>query len=105
VQYPGIRRVQVLDGERRYSHATGAADAATTLVGAGPLGSLLILVKRDVDTLVIDYVNARGGSAAIALQLPKGEGIRCARLLQTHGVVVELPPPQSEAPQTDPQQK
>ena len=67
-----IRRVEVVSGERHYGKSTAGA-AMVTPFG---LGALLILHKRKVDTLVIDYVNERGGLIGAVLQLPEHQGER-----------------------------
>ena len=89
VPYASIRRVRLLAGERRYPGATYAAALATQQFGG--FGALLILAKHQVATLVIEYVNQRGGEMGIVFQLPRLQGSRCARLLEAHGVPVEEP--------------
>jgi hypothetical protein len=91
VPYQNIRRVRLLPGERRYPGLTYAAAIATQSFGG--VGSLLILVKRKVDTLVVEYVNQRGGEMGVVFQLPRLEGVRCRRLLETYGIQVEEPDP------------
>lgn len=86
--YERFRRVQLLRGERHYPEATYAVVLAT-----GGIGSLLLLKKRKVDVLVIDFVNERGGQMGMVLQLPQGDGLKCKEWLAQFGVTVEEPPP------------
>ena len=86
--YERFRRVQVLDGARHYPEATYAAVLAT-----GGIGSLLLLKKRKVDVLVIDFVNERGGQMGMVLQLPAGDGQKCKDWLAQFGITAEEPPP------------
>ena len=98
IHYPSIRRVRFLAVGRRYPGAAAATADLTPVVNLGAFGSPVILAKHSVETLVIDYVNPRGGFVGVALQLPKGEGLRCARLLAAHGIKVEelIQGPESE---------
>ena len=88
VPYKNMRRVQLLSGVRHYPGATYAAAVAT--FGAG---AFLILKKRKVDTLVLEYVNERGGAMGAVFQMPIPEGARLKQWLERFGVPVEEPAP------------
>jgi hypothetical protein len=92
--YERIRLVQFLSGERHYPEATYAMAVAFGFVGA-----LMILKKRKVDALVVDFVNERGGRMGMVLQLPLGQGGLCREKLTSGGVKVEEPavPPSEPA--------
>jgi len=86
IPYDRIRQAQLLSGERHYPKATYAA--AVTTFG---IGALLIMHKRQVDTLIMDYTNERGGLMGLVLQLPKGTGDQCKELLVSRGVKLVEP--------------
>ena len=86
IPYERVRRVVQLSGERNYPKATYAAAVSTFGVGA-----LLILKKRIMDTLVVDFSNERGGLMGAVLQLPQGQGQPCKQWLLQHDVRVEEP--------------
>ena len=92
--YQRIRRVQIISGHRYHGKSTVVA------AGVDPtgLGSLLILKKRKVDTLALDFVNDRGGLMGLVLQVPENDGARCKQWLVRFGVTVEEPvaPPPKE---------
>lgn len=92
VPFSSIRRIQLLRGERHYPGATYAA-----AVAGGFAGALLILKKRKVDMIVVDYVNERGGAMGLVLQTPLFTGAQCRRWLEKSGLQVEEPPPPPEA--------
>jgi hypothetical protein len=88
VPYKNMRRVQLLSGVRHYPGATYAAAVAT--FGAG---GFLILKKRKVDTIVLEYVNERGGAMGAVFQMAIPGGARTKRWLERFGVPVEEPAP------------
>ena len=95
--YDRVSRVQMLSGERHYPEATYVA--AVTTFG---VGGLLLLKKRKMDTLVIDFVNERDGKMGLVLQLPLGEGPRCKQWLAPHGIIVDEPSPPPATPTKKP---
>ncbi|HVB28422.1 MAG TPA: hypothetical protein VNG91_01300 [Terriglobia bacterium] len=100
VPYARIQRVEVLDGTRTYAKATSAA-----VVAIGVAGALLLLKKQHVDTLVIDYLNERGGQMGLILQVPLGKGTVCRDWLRRHGVAgVEPEPLLPAAPENPPRE-
>ena len=91
--YARVRRMQVLDGTRTYGKATYASVLAFGLPG------LIVLTKKShVDTLVLDYVNERGGQMGLVIQVPAGTGGPCRDWLLKHGVQVEEPEPLPKEP-------
>ncbi len=93
VQYSRVTRMQILQGNRTYAKATYAAVLAVGLPG------LFVLNKKNpVDTLVIDYVNERGGQMGLVVQVPLGKGGECREQLEHHQVTVEEPMPLTETP-------
>lgn len=92
IPYERIRRVQLLSGKRDYGKTAAAASVASiAATGFAFPGALLLLKKRKVDTLVIDYTNERGGLAGIALQLPEGQGAPCKEKILRSGTAMEEP--------------
>jgi len=86
VPYARIRQVLLLNSDRRYEGRTYAAALATYGVGA-----LLILKKHHVDTVVLDYVNERGGKMGIVLQMETSQGEVFKNLMESRNVSVEEP--------------
>jgi len=84
IPFERIRRVTQLYGEREYPKTAYVAAVATFGVG-----SLLLLKKRKMDTLVVDFSNERGGLMGAVLQLPQGQGGPCKQWLFEHNVKVE----------------
>ncbi len=87
IPYERMPRVQLLSGERHYGKTTAGAVAVSSL------GAFLILKKRKVDVLVLDYLNERGGLMGLVLQVPEKQGVTCKDWLVRFGVVVEEPEP------------
>jgi hypothetical protein len=92
VPYARIHQVLLLSSDRRYEGRTYAAALATYGVGA-----LLILKKHHVVTVVLDYVNERGGKMGIVLQMEPSQGEVFKNLLQGRGVTIEEPEGLSES--------
>ncbi|MDE3187650.1 MAG: hypothetical protein KGM96_09035 [Acidobacteriota bacterium] len=92
VPYARIHQVLLLSSDRRYEGRTYAAALATYGVGA-----LLILKKHHVDTVVLDYVNERGGKMGIVLQMETSQGEVFKNLLKSRGVSIEEPERLSES--------
>jgi len=86
VPYARIRQVLLLRADRRYEGRTYAAAVATY-----GLGSLLILKKHPVDTVVLDYVNEHGGKMGIVIQMEISQGDLFENLLKGQGVPVVEP--------------
>lgn len=89
VPYERIQLVQLLSGARYYGKSTTAAAVASPF----GVGALLILKKRKVDALVVDFVNERGGRVGMVLQVPLGQGAPCQQWLERFGVVAKEPEP------------
>ena len=87
--YERVQRGQLMSGERHYPEATYAAAVATPF----GVGALLILKKRQMDTLVLDFLSERGGKMGMVIQLPKGQGAVCKEGLGRHGLNLEEPAP------------
>jgi hypothetical protein len=96
VPYARIHQVLVFPADRRYEGRTYAAALATYGVG-----SLLILKKHHVDTVVVDYVNERGGKMGIVLQMETSQGEQLSSLLKNHGVSVVEPEDLPQSPLKD----
>ncbi len=92
VPYARIHQVLLLSADRRYEGRTYAAAVATYGVGA-----FMILKKHHVDTVVLDYVNERGGKMGIVLQMETSQGEVFKNLLKSHGVSIEEPEGLSES--------
>jgi hypothetical protein len=92
VPYARINQVLLLSSDRRYEGRTYAAAVATYGVGA-----LLILKKHHVATVVLDYVNERGGKMGIVLQMETSQGELFKNLLQSRGVSIAEPERVSES--------
>jgi hypothetical protein len=90
VPYGRIRQVLLLRADRRYEGRTYAAALATYGVGA-----LFILKKHHVDTVILDYVNERGGKMGIVVQMETSQGEHLQDFLQQRGVSVTEPEPPS----------
>jgi hypothetical protein len=88
-----IRRVQVLSGERHYGKTTALA-----YIAGGAPGTLLLLKKRKVDTVVFDYLNERGGLMGMVIQVPQKQGEECKNWMARYGAVTEEPQPSSTMP-------
>ena len=95
VPYVRIHQVLLLSADRRYEGRTYAAALATY-----GFGSLFILKKHHVDTVVLDYVNERGGKMGIVLQMEKSQGAQIGDLLKGHGISVLEPKTSPESPLT-----
>ncbi len=93
VPFTRIRRVQLLSADRHYPGATYAA-----VLAAGYGGAFLILKKRKVDVLLVEYVNERGGQMGMILQMPKLDSARSRSWLERFNIQVEDPAP-TPAPQ------
>jgi hypothetical protein len=93
VPYARIRRVLLLPSDRRYEGRTYAAALVTYGVGA-----LLILKKHHVDTIVLDYVNERGGKMGIVVQMETSQGEHFTDLLKSRGVSIVGPDDLTESP-------
>ena len=93
VPFARIRRVLLLQADRRYEGRTYAAAVATYGVGA-----FFILKKHHVDTAVLDYVNERGGRMGIVLQMEVFQGEELRSLLKSRDVSVDEPEGLSESP-------
>jgi hypothetical protein len=91
--YDRIHRVQWFSGERDY-----AKEAVIATAFVGTPGLLLFLKKSKVDTLVLDYLNERGGLMGIVIQIPQKQGASCKDWLARFQVVVEEPIPPPAAP-------
>lgn len=100
VPYARIRQVLLLPSDRRYEGRTYAAALATYGVG-----SLLILKKHHVDTVVLDYVNERGGKMGIVVQLETSSGTQLGDLLKARGISVLGPEDLTESPLTNETEK
>jgi hypothetical protein len=92
VPYARIHQVLLLSSDRRYEGRTYAAALATY-----GLGALLILKKHHVDTVVLDYVNERGGKMGIVLQMETSQGEVFRNLLKSRGISIEEPEGLSES--------
>ena len=88
VPYTKIQHVHVAPADREYAKATYAA-----VLAAGAPGALLLLKKRHVDALAIDFENERGGRMSAVIQVSKGDGMRCSEWLARYGIKVEGPSP------------
>jgi hypothetical protein len=86
VAYGRIHQVVLFPADRRYEGRTYAAAVATY-----GLGSLLILKKHHVDTVVVDYVNERGGKMGIVLQMETTQEAPLKELLRSRGVSIIEP--------------
>jgi hypothetical protein len=95
IPYVRIRQVILLHAARNYEKTTAAFEAVTSAFGI-PVGSLLILKKHKVDTVVVDYENERHGRMGLVVQLEKGRGQEMAEMLRKHGVSVVDPPPDAQ---------
>lgn len=93
VPFSRMTRVQVLDSTRMYAKTTYAA-----VLAAGLPGLLLMAKKKRVDSLLIDYVNERGGQMAIIVQIPSGQGNACRDWLRKRAIAVDNDPDQPVAP-------
>ena len=97
VPFSRITRVQVLDSTRIYAKSTYAA-----VLAAGLPGLLLMAKKKHVDSLLIDYVNERGGQMGIIVQVPAGQGNACREWLRNRSVAVDNDPDQPVGPSASP---
>lgn len=97
VPFSRITRVQVLDSTRMYAKSTYAA-----VLAAGLPGLLLMAKKKHVDSLLIDYVNQRGGQMGIIVQVPAGQGNACREWLRKHAIAVDNDPDQPVGPDVSP---
>jgi hypothetical protein len=87
VPFRRISSVTVGPAERVYGKTTYAA-----VLAAGAPGALLLLKKRKVDAVSIDFENDQGGQMTVLVQVSKGDGARCSQWLRRHGVKIEAPP-------------
>jgi len=92
VPYVQIHQILVLQADRRYEGRTYAAAVATY-----GIGSLLILKKHHVDTVVLDYVNERGGKMGIVVQMEVSQGEHFKDLLKGRNLPLVEPGEISEA--------
>ncbi len=92
VPYARVHQILLLSSDRRYEGRTYAAALATYGVGA-----LFILKKHHVDTVVLDYVNERGGKMGIVLQMETSQGEVFRSLLKSRGISVDEPEGASES--------
>ena len=92
VPYARIHQVLLFSSDRRYEGRTYAA-----AVAAGGVGMLLILKKHHVNTVVLDYVNERGGKMGIVLQMETSQGEVFKNQLKSRGVSIEEPEGVSES--------
>lgn len=92
VPYARIHQVLLLRADRRYEGRTYAAALATY-----GIGSFLILKKHHVDTVVLDYVNERGGKMGIVIQMEVSQGEQLSSLLKSQSVSVVEPEGISES--------
>jgi len=92
VPYARIHQVLLLRADRRYEGRTYAATLATY-----GIGSLFILKKHHVDTVVLDYVNERGGKMGIVIQMETSQGDQFKNLLNGRGVPIVEPEGISES--------
>lgn len=88
VPYARIQRVHFAPANREYAKATYAA-----VLAAGAPGALLLLKKRYVDALAIDFENERGGRMSAVIQVSRGDGSRCGEWLAHYGIKMEGPSP------------
>lgn len=87
VPFARTKQVVLFRADRRYEGRTYAAAVATPF----GIGSLLILKKHPVDTVVLDYVNERGGKMGIVVQMERDQGAAFKNTLQGYGVTVVEP--------------
>lgn len=87
VPYARTTQIVLFRSDRRYEGRTYAAALATPF----GLGSLLILKKHPVDTVVLDYVNERGGKMGIVVQMERAQGEELKTLLKGYGISVVEP--------------
>lgn len=97
VPYARIHRILILDADRRYEGGTYAAAVATFGVG-----SLFILKKHHVDTVVLDYSNEHGGKMGIVVQMEPAQAEQFKTLMKSRGVPLDEPPDLPEPPVTQP---
>lgn len=88
IPYSRIQHLHVAPADREYAKATYAA-----VLAAGAPGALLLLKKRHVDALAIDFENERGGRMSAVIQVSRGDGARCTEWLAHRGIKVEGPSP------------
>jgi hypothetical protein len=93
VPYVRIKQVLLLRSERHYEKTTLAAAMGTGALGV-PIGTLVIMAKHKVDTIVLDYENERKGRMGVVMQLERGQGQELCRRLIGLGVTVVEPPPE-----------
>lgn len=87
VPFARTKQVVLFRADRRYEGRTYAAAVATPFA----IGSQLILKKHPVDTVVLDYVNERGGKMGIVVQMERDQGAAFKNALEGYGVVVVEP--------------
>jgi hypothetical protein len=92
VPYARVRHVLMLSADRRYEGRTYAAALATY-----GIGTLLILKKHHVDTVVLDYVNERGGKMGIVVQMETAQGEVFRDELKSRGMSIDEPEALSES--------
>jgi len=92
VPYARVRHVLMLSADRRYEGRTYAAALATY-----GIGTLLILKKHHVETVVLDYVNERGGKMGIVLQMETAQGEVFRDQLKSRGLSIDGPEALSES--------
>ena len=86
VPYARIHQVLLLRADRRYEATTYATAVAT--FGAG---ALLILKKHHVETVVLDYVNDRGGKMGIVIEMEPSQDKQFRDLLTRKSIPVVEP--------------
>lgn len=91
IPYSRVQKVVFLSGERHYGKTMIPAVAAF-----GAAGSLVMLIKRKVDTLVVDYRNERGGLMGMVVQMPLRQGNVCRDWFVQFEVPVEEPEARGE---------
>lgn len=97
VPYARIHQILLLHADRRYEGGTYLAALATYGVG-----SLFILKKHHVDTVVLDYSNEHGGKMGIVVQMDPDQADIFKELMKTHGTPIEEPQGLPEPPVTGP---
>jgi hypothetical protein len=97
VPYARIHRILIINADRRYEGGTYLAALATYGVG-----SLFILKKHHVDTVVLDYSNEHGGKMGIVVQMEPAQAEQFKTLMKSRGAPLEVPSDLPEPPVTGP---
>jgi hypothetical protein len=90
IPFERMERVQMNPTKREYAKATYAA----VLVLGAP-GAAVLAIKKDVDALIINYRNEKGGLMEMVIQVPHGMGTPCLDRLARGGVPIG-PPDETE---------